>query len=256
MVLRDGSDGVEVFMLERHVRSEFAGGALVFPGGKVDAADRTLPGDRYDLADPDRARDRLGVPELTAAVGFLVAAAREAFEEAGVLLAHRDGQPVTATDLGHDSMQAARMAMNDRARSFDFAAWLAEEDLILDLDALGLWSWWVTPKGAPHRYDTRFFVARLPSGQAGALSHDEVETTASRWITPSGALAAHDRSDVNLVYPTRQNLRALDAYPDAEAVWRAARDGRTDTRRLEPTIVVVGDELRVQHPDGDDPEPF
>jgi 8-oxo-dGTP pyrophosphatase MutT (NUDIX family) len=256
VLVRDGADGLEVFMLERHLASDFAGGAYVFPGGKLDAADRRLPSARWDGQDPAAWVAWLGVDDPADALGLLVAAVRETFEEAGLLLGTRAGAPVTASDLADPSFREARRRMNARDERWDWTGWLEAEDVVLDLGALALWSWWVTPDGLHRRYDTRFFVAVAPPDQVSALAHDEVETTASRWTTPQAALDAQAAGEVTVIYPTRKNLEALAAHRDAEALWRAAAAGGTDTRRLLPRIVEVDGTAMIQHPDGRPPEPI
>jgi 8-oxo-dGTP pyrophosphatase MutT (NUDIX family) len=257
LLVRDTDAGeLEVFMLERHLESDFAGGAYVFPGGKLDAADRTLPADRWAGADPAAWAVRLGVEEPADALGLMVAAIRETFEEAGVLLGRRAGAAVTADDLASDTFLTARRRMASRDERWDWTDWLAEQELVLDLGSLALWSWWVTPDGMHKRYDTRFFVADVPHPQAAALGHDDVEMTASRWTTPRAALAAHAAGEVTIIYPTRKNLEELARFGDVAALWRAATADEIDTRRLQPTIVETDGVAMVQHPDGRPPEPI
>lgn len=253
LLLRDGADGLEVAMLERHLRSDFAGGAWVFPGGRVDAVDGDLPGDRWSGADLAAAA-AMGARDERHALAFLVATVRETFEEAGVLLAHRaDGAPVRPEDLRTEAFRGARDRLNDRADAFDWHAWLTEHDLVLDLGALALWSWWVTPDGLHKRFDTRFFVARAPAEQV--VAHDRLEVTDSVWTTPARALAAEERGEVTIIYPTRKTLQQLAAYVTAEDAWQAAATGRTDARRLLPRIVEGPDgEPMISHPDGGPPE--
>ena len=131
---------------------------------------------------------------------------------------------------------------------------MTDEELVLDLGALALWSWWVTPEGQHKRFDTRFLVAVLPEGQHA--QHDDVETTSLRWATPAEALAAHERGEATVIFPTRRNLADLARFDDAAAAWTAARDGQVDQRRIQPRVVRVGDRVMVQHPDEDDPEPI
>ena len=260
LLLRDGhrqggpDDGLEVLLLERHIESDFAGGALVFPGGKVDAADRALPADRWRGRDPAAWRDTLGAERDEDALGLMVAAVRETFEEADVLLATRGGQPVTDADLASPSFVEARRRLGSREESFDWTAWLEEEGLVLDLGSLAPWAWWVTPKGQHKRFDTRFFVACLPEEQSAA--HDDVEMTALRWTSPRAALDAQAAGQVTVIYPTRKNLEALAEHTSAAAAWAAAEAGAVDLRRIEPTVVVVDGEVMVQHPHLDDPEPI
>jgi len=247
VLLRDADTRLEVLLLGRHLDSDFAAGALVFPGGKVDDIDRGMAPRRIQGANPHRWRQLLGTRDDREALGLLVAGVRETFEEAGVLLAVReDGSRLTAADLARDSFQEARRRLAARGAPWDWRDWLDDEGLVLDLGALAMWSWWVTPKGRRKRFDTRFLVAHLPEGQDAR--HDDVETTSLRWIRPSEALAAHARGEVSMMFPTRCNLETLDTYPSAHAAVEAARCYRVDRRRIEPTLVDVGGRLVVQHP--------
>lgn len=256
LLIRDGASGhLEVLLLERHRDADAFGGALVFPGGKVEASDRELADDRW--AGPLLAyqAERLGLRRETDVLGLLVAGIRETFEEAGVLLARRaDGTPLDRRDLQSPSFVQARRRLNARGAPYDWGPWLADEGLVLDLDAITPWSWWVTPSGRRSRFDTRFFVARLPTGQDATV--DDVEATGMRWTTPAAALRAAERSEVSVVFPTRRNLQALMLHATAAEVVAAARTGRVDLRRIQPTIVEVGGRTMVRHPDGGPPEPI
>ncbi len=247
-----GAGPLEVLLLERHGASAFAPGALVFPGGKLDATDAALPDVRVRWTTPQAWAPRLGLREPTEARAMLVAAVRETFEEAGVLLArHADGASLAERGVPAEGLAELRQRMAARDGAHDWAGWLAEHDLVLDLDALAMWSWWVTPKGLHRRFDTRFLIAALPSGQVA--SHDAVETTAMRWTTPSDALAAHAAGVLHVIYPTRCTLAQLATHATAADAVRAARDGRVDLRRIEPTVVHIDGTPMVQHPDGGEP---
>jgi 8-oxo-dGTP pyrophosphatase MutT (NUDIX family) len=256
LLVRDqvrGKGPLEVLLLERHLESDFAGGALVFPGGKVDEMDRTLDAARWTGRDPKGWRERLGTETDAEARGLLVAAVRETFEEVGVLLAtDEDGEPITADQLRTPSFREARRKLCSRERAWDWRRWLEDEALVLDLRSLEFWSWWVNPEGQHKRFDTRFFLAVLPPGQAPA--HDDIEATSLAWWRPEDALAAHERGEVTIIFPTRRNLEALAGFETAGAARRAANEGRVDTRRIEPKVVKVEGQLLVQHPYEDDPE--
>lgn len=256
VLVRDASGGgLEVLLLERHLDSDFAGGALVFPGGKVDPTDRQLAPERWSGAQLSRWRELLGASGDAEALGLLVAGVRETFEEAGVLFAHReDGAPVGASELATPSFVEARHRLASREERFDWRPWLQRERLVLDLGALAMWSWWVTPVGQHKRFDTRFLTARVPGDQAAA--HDAVEMTSLRWMSPADALAAEARGELVMIYPTRRNLHDLLPYEDAGSLWGAAAGDRVDRRRIQPTIVRVGGQPMVQHPDGTPPEPI
>lgn len=249
----DDGGGIEVLLLERHQDSVFAPGALVFPGGKLDPTD-DVPAARVRMRDPAGWAVRLGVADEAAARAMLVAAVRETFEESGLLLAvGRDGQPLADGALPDNEVATLRAALAERGSSVDWRPWLAEHELVLDLDALAMWSWWVTPVGPPRRYDTRFLVAHAPAAQTP--SHDQVETTSMRWISPQAALAAHAAGELHMILPTRRTLDQLSAYGDVDAVLQAARTGQVDLRRIQPSVVLVDDVPMVQHPDGGPPAP-
>ncbi len=207
LLIRDQPE-LHVFMLQRNLRSAFAAGAHVFPGGAVDGHDDAL-------GDPcPRAAD---APVLTR---FAVAAIREAFEEAGVLLARdtRSDAPVDAAVLPD-----ARRALHAGA---DFAAVLGDLHAVPDTAALVPMARFITPTGAPRRFDTWFFVAAAPAGHA--YRHDEQETVASRWIRPSAALDAHRRGTFPLVEPTVLTLAAIAGFRHADRLLSACRAAWAD----------------------------
>ncbi len=210
MLVRDAPE-LEVFMLRRSTALEFVGGASVFPGGAVD------PGDR----DPALAARCTGWSdeEASAALGvtagglrFWVAAVRETFEEAGVLLARRAGSD-DPVDAAAAEMVEARAALNAGTRSFRDV--VVDADLVLDTAGLRPCSRWITPRGAPRRYDTRFFLVAAPRGHT--YEHDDREAVASSWVRPVDALQAHHRGEIDLILPTVRCLEALAGHPDAGA---------------------------------------
>jgi len=193
MLLRDTSAGLEVFMLRRTNNAVFAGGMYVFPGGKVDPAD----------GEGDEA--------------FVVAAIRECYEEAGVLLAvDPDGNMV---DDGHPAL-AHRDGVYDG--SVDVRALVADHGLRLATDSLVWMSHWITPKGeTTRRFDTRFFVVGAPMAQTS--HHDDNETVASMWVRPADALARFAAGELQLMPPTVTNLKFLEAYGDVSSAMHEAR---------------------------------
>lgn len=238
MLVRDapaGRAGVEVFMQRRNPSSSFVPGAYVFPGGRVDAddADPRFVGAGFDVAAADAA---VGGPGATR---FFVAAVREAFEEAGVLLArHRaDGNPFDArADRGRLADARARVLRADGGLAIE----LDRLDAVLDLQALVPFGRWITPVGAPKRYDTWFFVAAAPSGHVYTHDDDRAgEMVASEWLRPADALARGRTGAIELIYPTIRSLLVLDRFPSAAAVLAAAQER---WRRPDP--------LRVMDPDG------
>jgi 8-oxo-dGTP pyrophosphatase MutT (NUDIX family) len=212
MLVRDGPHAhqpLEVFMLRRHPRTAF-GSVHVFPGGVLDDADRAAALDAHcpGLSDDD-ASARLGVPSGGRA--YWVAAIRESFEEAGVLLARRaDGDPVRFD--GHPDVQerfdAHRRAVHAGDRTL--VEVLEAEQLVLAVDAVHYVAHWITPEGEPKRFDTRFFLARAPEGQAYA--HDDVELIGSEWVRPADALERHGAGDFPMIGPTTVSLRDIGRF--------------------------------------------
>lgn len=240
IVVRDGADGLETFMLQRHLNSDFIGGAYVFPGGSVDEGD----------FDPKLHARVKGVSEdlsralAESAMPLLVCAIRETFEEAGILIARyaSSGEPVQLLD--DDAWQQRRQALNDQSTSF--LSLVEEMDLILDASLIRFWSRIVTPLAAPKRFDARFLIARMPAGQEPL--HDDVETTASTWIQPATAVAEGRAGRFQIIFPTRRTLEQLDDYPNSKAVFEAAAN--RDASPLTPEIVLADGVAKIKL-DGD-----
>jgi 8-oxo-dGTP pyrophosphatase MutT (NUDIX family) len=237
ILLRDGASasGPEVFLVRRHEGTAFMGGAHVFPGGRVDEADR-------DVAEPSwcdgvdvamRQLDRLPTVD---AVAFHVAAIRELFEEAGVLLARdRSGQFVSLTGADEQA-RFKRYSAEVHSKAMGLRDVIEREELRLALDALVPFAHWVTPPIDVRQFDTRFFLTRVPPRQTPV--HDDRETTQSIWMTPSRAL--HDASADLIVLPppTWTTLRELEAFPSVDAAIAWAR-GRRIMRR-QPLLIEQG----------------
>jgi endoribonuclease LACTB2 len=205
-VLRPGRDGLEVLLTHRPATMAFAAGLHVFPGGAVDAVDADPRLLTRSSLDPD-ACERALVGELPPdrAAAVHVAAIRELFEEAGVLLArHEDGREL---DLGHavtaDAVRRARQAGTSEA----FLGLVEALDLVLETDALVPLSRWVTPPVLPRRFDARFFLAALPPGHQASFLGDEV--AAHAWMRPDDALEAMAEGRIELWMPTSATLQQL-----------------------------------------------
>jgi 8-oxo-dGTP pyrophosphatase MutT (NUDIX family) len=224
ILMRDGPAGVEVFMVVRHRQIEFASGALVFPGGRVD------PGDRAIAQGPRCAGPAgLDLDQLA----LRVAAIREVFEECGVLLARPQG----ATGL----IEAQRLRAI--APGSDFPAMLEREDLVLGTELLTRFAHWITPPGVPKRFDTHFFLARAPADHLAV--HDGSEAVDSVWIQPARALAEAAEGRWKLVFPTRLNLQKLSQWRTAAAVIEAARVAPIVTVQPEATRTETGRVMRI-----------
>jgi 8-oxo-dGTP pyrophosphatase MutT (NUDIX family) len=232
VLLRDGPGGLQVF-LQRRVRGmAFAGGMTVFPGGGVDAGDRPGPL-TWHGPDPQWWAQRFGYP-VDDAAALVVAAVRETFEECGVLLAG----PGTVDGEARDDLVARRRTLPDV---------FASAGLALRADLLAPWTRWVTPEAEPRRYDTAFFVARLPAGQeADARTTEAVEAT---WWSPAEALAGADRGALRLLPPTRHTLEEIAVHPDVAAVMGAA--GERPVRTYRPVMARDAGRVVVTVPDAD-----
>ena len=236
MLVRDAPEGMEVFLLRRSLQSDFVGGAYVFPGGAVDETDRhsDLEGICRGLSD-DGASQRLGLRE--GGLAFWIAAVRECFEEAGVLLAVPAGgvdvPPVSFADeaVAH-RFRAHRKAVD--AGELRLVDLCRMEGLELAVDRIHYFSHWITPEGPPRRYDTRFFVAAAPAEQVPL--HDDHETIASLWLRPSEALARHQAGEIELILPTIKNLEAIAGFDGSDALLAAAASA-PKVPTVEPVIV-------------------
>lgn len=219
MLVRDTDDGMEVFMLRRNLNSDFVGGAYVFPGGAVDPEDRHADLDAVCLGrSDDQASNVLGLDR--GGLAFWVAAIRECFEEAGVLLARDDdGNVVSFADPEVADRFARHRKMVDagETRLLDVCR---IEHLQLVVDRIHYFSHWITPVGPPRRYDTRFFVAAAPPEQVPL--HDDRETIANVWIRPQDALDRHKTGEFDLIFPTIKNLEAIAPFDTAGALLDAA----------------------------------
>ncbi len=196
VLARDGTAGLEILVIERAGTMGFAGGAIAFPGGKVDALDiacaASFPG-AAALAPEDAAAR--------------VTAARETFEETGILLSR--GPAVSGA-------VRARARPRSDSHAIGFAALLAELGHRLDLGSLKPFARWLPPLGLHRRYDTRFYVAAMPEGEAHAA--DGTEAVHARWAPPAALLAEADSGAISLLFPTRCNIARLGQFETVAAL--------------------------------------
>ena len=250
IVVRPADPGpVEILFMQRSRSQSFMGGATVFPGGALDAADMDPAlAARVCFSEPAGAVRRLGETEIDAAkaMGLHLAAVRETFEECGLLLGldpalPRDRLPDAAARRG---LLAGEQTLVELAEAFD---------LRFDLSGLVPWSRWVTPESEARRFDTRFLVAALPQGQTP--SPDDREMIRMQWLTPQQALARHVAGKIRLMPPTLVTVTELGRYPSVERLLEAAA-GRTPPLVC-PKIFIDGDEYGVKlahDPQYEDPE--
>ena len=224
IVLRDKKpEGFDVFLLKRHEKSSFMGGNYVYPGGRVDQDDGSveLCSLSKGMTLEGAQRHFGGIFSQEESFAHWIAAIRELFEEAGVLLAYdQRGNLLQLRDRDErekflhyrELLQKGKINIGEMAQ---------KENLLLALDQLHYYAHWITPEARPERFDTRFFLARYPSGQEA--SHDQKETTAGIWLTPRNALEENLKGDVILSPPTLKTLEDLSRFKSIDEVFNSQR---------------------------------
>ena len=247
VLVRDAPRGPEVLMLQRSHKLAFMPGAHVFPGGALDAADQAPAVQELCVGLDDAAASRaLGLER--GGLAYWVAAIREAFEEAGVLLAYDTGGRIVSLNGATAERYRAQRRLLDEGRG-DFAEFALGEGLRLAADRLHYFGHWITPVSASRRYDTRFFLAIAPEGQEAR--HDERETIAHFWVRPQEALELSARDAIHLRFPTRKTLERFAAC-STTAELMAELASSPEVRALLPRITRDGRHLIPGDPDYED----
>ncbi len=198
---------LEVFMVRRVIQSDFMPDVYVFPGGSVSAGD--LEAERTEGVCASIAPSQADPEGRTiVSMGVRAAAIRELFEEAGVLLAHRDGQTLAINADDAPRFEQYRQAFQQRQG--DLIAMARAERLTLATDQLQYYAHWITPEGMPKRFDTHFFIASAPEQQEA--EYDRLETSEGAWVNPGEALAGYKRGEFPLVFATIRQLQDLAAF--------------------------------------------
>ena len=222
MLVRDAvsGDGIEVFMLKRTSAAAFAASQYVFPGGRVDDVDAAGTMERWcDGRDDAGASALLTIP--SGGLGYWVAAIRECFEEAGVLLArHAATGDIVSFGEADTASRYSTYRREVHGGRLHLAELCSREDLRLVTDSIGYVSHWITPYGERRRFDARFFIARAPEAQDPL--HDDLETVESLWVRPADALDRHRRGDLAMYAPTVSNLRFLADHRSATSALAAS----------------------------------
>jgi 8-oxo-dGTP pyrophosphatase MutT (NUDIX family) len=246
LLLRDSAAReIEVFMMVRHHQIEFNSGALVFPGGSVEAGDTAIA-ERGELYSGGEGCDAAGL-------SFRIAGIRETFEESGILLARPKGSTALVDAKRASEIEAAhRTALNERKTSFLDV--LVAGDLSLAIDALVPYAHWITPEGMPKRFDTWFFLAAAPPDQLGA--HDGRESTDSIWVSPREALAGGDSGRFKLPFPTTRNLIKLGKQTSVSGALEDSRGKNIVTVMPVMTRLNGGRQLVIPREAGYDGEVF
>jgi 8-oxo-dGTP pyrophosphatase MutT (NUDIX family) len=222
MLIRDtdAGDGIEVFMLRRTLQAAFASGMYVFPGGRLDAVDAGPEVEALcDHLTDAQASELLQIDH--GGLAYWVAAIRECFEEAGVLLAR---SALSGAEVRFDEPEIEARFNTARHHvhngTLDLIDLCAAEGLRLMTDCIHYTAHWVTPMGETRRFDTRFFLARAP--QAQVPLHDDKETIASLWVRPSDALQRERDGELLMLPPTISCLQFLVPHQSAESALTAA----------------------------------
>jgi len=222
VLIRPGAEAPEIFMVKRHERSSF-GSAYAFPGGVLEEADSNV----HDLCTGLTSANASRLLELdTGGLDYFSAAVRELYEEAGVLLGNHS--------LSADKLGEIRNGLNEGVMRWD--AFMRDRSLKLQCDQLHYFSFWITPDAIPKRYSTRFFLAEMPDGQHA--SHCGGELTDSCWLSADAVLAASDRGDIRVHYPTRKTLENLARFESVPALRAWAKScGEVGVKCIYPDAV-------------------
>ena len=211
LLLRDGTPGLEVYLLRRTRGMPFAGGMTAYPGGGVDPRDGDVE-TAWAGPSPAEWAHAFGCDERIARE-LVCAAVRETFEEAGVQLAGAPDGGNDVPDVSGEEWEAQRQAL--LARELSLSELLAARGLALRSDLLRPFAHWITPPHEPRRYDTKFFAAALPVGQeARPVTGEADEVT---WLTPSSALAEMSAGTRPMLPPTIHTLGQLEPFADVAA---------------------------------------
>ena len=242
VMLIDDRPDLQVYMLERNAKTVFASGMWVFPGGAVDHQDdasyfKDIVTHRTD----EEANKLLGID--SGALAYYMAAIRETFEEAGILLAlhSEDESPLLIQSDATDRFDTYRDELN--ASEIELKHILEQENLLADVGQMHYIARWITPMGPPRRFDARFFIARIPSNQIP--QHDDSELVNSAWLTPKEILEKIEREEMVLMTVTERMIRSLALFDNASQVIESAGKNLSDERaRVNPEtgrIVMPGE---------------
>ena len=207
LLLRDGLDSIEVFMIKRAAASNF-GNAWVFPGGKVDKGDHDNKLINLSKLSSNDAKFKLGVNEN--ALEYWIASIRECFEESGVLLAYKKSGEIYSPKNENEINDLKILQNQINLKKLTFYDLLIKLELHLATDKLAYLSHWITPISEKKRYSTSFFLGQLPDKQKAL--HDGFEGVDSRWITPNEALNLYRSGDFSIILPTITSLEAISTY--------------------------------------------
>ena len=233
ILVREGANAPEVLLMKRGAGARFMPGAYVFAGGAVDPADATAEAYAlsHDLSD-ERASANLKV--AAHGLSYYVAAAREAFEECGLLMAYdAAGSIVDLRQWQEVQLHALRNQIN--GQHLLLPQLCRAQGWRLALDQLHYFAHWITPPGTQLRFDTRFFICRAPEHQTASLASEEMSQLI--WRTAAQALEEGHAGNITLVHATREMLKEIADFAHVQTLLEYARQPRDITTVL-PTFPV------------------
>lgn len=225
IILRDTleKESIEVLMVRRSRNASFVPDVYVFPGGSLEEGDYAQPMEKF-CSGLNRNRLHGLFPDIKSpkkAMGAYVAAIRETFEEAGIILAYEEKGGLISLDSPEKRAKYKHYRQALIAGKIKFIEILERENLTLATDCLHYFSHWITPELSPIRFNVRFFMAEIPPHQE--VAHDGQELTEHRWINPSHALSLFERGEFNLVLPTAMNLAEISQFRSTACAIKAVQ---------------------------------
>jgi 8-oxo-dGTP pyrophosphatase MutT (NUDIX family) len=247
ILLRDKDpEGFDVFLLRRHEKSSFMGGNFVYPGGRVDREDGSLATGSFSKGITFEEAQKIlgGALSPGESFAYWIAALRELFEEAGVLLAYDQAGKLLELRYRNEweRFRTYRESLQNRKISISEIA--EKENLLFALDQLHYYTHWITPEARSERFDTYFFLARYPSGQEA--SPDQKETTAGVWLTPRKALEENLTGEVILSPPTLKTLEDLSRFRSTEDIFHSLK--KEDIQPILPVLTKISDHALLVFP--------
>ena len=237
VLVRERAGELQVLLSQKNPKSRFMGGFFVFPGGRIEAADHDqIRWQHHVDLSPRKIRRRIGRPDAVAAA---MAAIRETFEETGILLAAADRHNASALQALHARRMSGDLSPEWLQRLVETDNW------VIQLSALLRWSRWITPDQMRYRFDTWFFLARMPSDQV--CQPDMRETVHAVWLSPKGALQKNLAGEIRLSPPTLITLHEMLTYALLQDLVGAAAQ-RQWARPLKPRLVADGTEKLIIEP--------
>jgi 8-oxo-dGTP pyrophosphatase MutT (NUDIX family) len=239
-------EGFEVFLLKRHEKSSFMGGNYVYPGGKVDRDDGSIEICSFCKGMTFNETQKIlgGKISPEESLSHWVAGIRELFEEAGILFAYDQNGNLFQIKNMDEGMELSNYRSLIQKGKMTICQIAKGKNLLFALDQLYYYAHWITPEARPERFDTRFFLARYPSGQEA--SYDNMETTAEIWITPRKALEENLKGKVILSPPTLKTLEDLARFEAIDDIFKSLI--KTEIQPILPILTKISDESFILFP--------